>query len=132
MMNTAHPINIRMLTQLKAACLIKLLVWMCVFLLHLSSCLSDRLLSHPGIWHNLRLSVKEREGCMEVQSCSEIKKVQIEIKWRPCALSHKDLKASFRKTEKKKSRRRGCQPYFGVPAWADFEKGILIASVGCR
>ena len=39
------------------------------------------------------------------------------------------------KTEKDKRRRvvvgRGfCGHYFGVPAWPDFEKGILIASVG--
>lgn len=26
----------------------------------------------------------------------------------------------------------GCQDYFGVPAGADFEKGILIASVRLR
>lgn len=42
-------------------------------------------------------------------------------------------KASFnRKTEGEEGRRQGCQPYFGVPARADFEKGILIASVGWR
>ncbi len=60
--------------------------------------------------------------------------MQIEIKWRPCAQSHKDLEAVLKRKDRVREGEevRGGEHYFGVPAWADFEKGILIASVGWR
>lgn len=50
--------------------------------------------------------------------CSELKDLEVVLK---------------RKDREREGEEAGeCQHYFGVPAWPDFEKRILIASVGWR
>lgn len=44
-------------------------------------------------------SMKGREG---LHVCRAGKKVQIEIKWRPCARSHKDLEAVLKRKDREK------------------------------
>lgn len=64
--------------------------------------------------------------------------MQIEIKRRLCAQSHKNLEAVLkRKVTDREGEKWGggfkeVTDYFRVPFWADFQKGILIASVGWR
>lgn len=60
--------------------------------------------------------------------------MQIEIKCRPCAQSHKDLEAVLKRKDREREGGKGAgvSGLFWGSGPADFEKGILIASVGGR